>query len=140
MMFKKPAVAVRAQPPAQYLTGGPRDRYPLMARALADQRRGLIAVEWDAPRWDQQSGRYLLKVRRLKAPAPAWRKPAMAAGAGLSAITGLSVLAWHALTALSAGSLLLFLLATLGTFLALVSRRHRTDVTVTTVTTVRVRR
>lgn len=140
MMFKKPAVIVRAQQPAQYLTGGPRDRYPLMARALADQRRGRIAIEWPEPRWDQQSGQYLLKVRRLKAPAPAWRKPVIGLGAGAAVLTGLSALAWHALTALSAGSLVLLILAVLSVFTVWVSRRHRTDVTVTTATTVRVRR
>jgi hypothetical protein len=139
-MLKMPAVIVRAQPPAELLTAGRRDRYPLMAAAIRDQRRGLIEIEWDAPRWNQQACRYELKVRRLKEPAPAWRKRAMVTGIALTALGVLAVLAWHALTALSPAALALFLAAVAGAFALLVARGRHTDVSVTTTTTVRVRR
>jgi hypothetical protein len=141
LVLKKPAVIVRTQRPAQYLTGGPRDRHVLMARAIQLQRRGHLEIEWEAPRWDQQYGQYLLKVRRLREPAPAWRAPVLAGAAALLVLAGLFALAWYALSALTTRAGALFLAAVLVVFACWVARRTRSSsVTVTTTTTVTVRR
>lgn len=140
VVFRKPALIVRPAPAPQFMTGGPRERHVLMARAIKLQRRGIIAIEWDAPRWDQQAGQYLLKVRTLRTPPPAWRKPVMVASVVLAVLCALGALAWHALTALSGSALGVFLLAVAGAFAALVVRGRQRDVTVTTTTIVRIRR
>jgi len=140
VMLRKPALVVRTQRPAQFMTGDRRSRHLLMAQALKAQRRGWLELEWDAPRWDQQSGQYLLKVRPIKDPPPAWRKCAIGAGAVLAALAVLGWLIWHALTALTSSALGILLLAVLAGLALLVHRGRAVDVTVVTTTQVRVRR
>lgn len=137
--FKNPALIVRTQRPAQLMIGNRRDRYPLMAQALKMQRKGLIAVEWDAPRWNQQADRYELKVRPLRDPAPAWRTRLLAVAAALTALSFLGILAWRALEALTTAAGLLFLVGVLIVFAAWVIRHHRRSVEVTTTVTTKVR-
>lgn len=138
LVLKNPAVIVRAQRPAGLMVAGPRERHLLAARAAKLERRGAIAVEWDAPRWNQRAGRYELKVRALKDPVPPWRKRAILAGAVLAALLALGWLAWHAMEALTSSALGLFVLAVLGTFLVMLIKGHRTYVQVTTSTTTKV--
>lgn len=139
-VLRHPAVHVRPQPPAQFMTADRHGWHLLMARALKAQRRGWLEIEWDAPRWDQQSGQYLLKVRPIKDPPPAWRKYAIGAGLAMAALAGLGWLVWHAVTALTSSALGILLLAVLAGLALLVHRGRAVDVTVVTTTRVRVRR
>lgn len=140
VMFRNPALVVRTQRPAQYLTGDRHSRHLLMANAIKAHRRGWLEIEWDAPRWHDPSQQYVLKVRPIKDPPPAWRKYVIAGSATVVTVCGLAGLAWHALTALNATALAMFLGAVAIAFSVLVARGRRMDVTVTTTTTMRVRR
>lgn len=137
IMLKKPAVVVRVQPPTRLMLGGPRDRHTMMAEAIKLHRKGIVRIVDDAPRWNQQAGRYELRVIPLRQESPTWAKPLIVAGSALFVLAVLLILAWRAVQELTTGAGLAFLVAFLLAFITWTYRRHRTQVTVTTTITVR---
>jgi hypothetical protein len=121
-------------------------RWALVEEVNRQERKGLVKVIRRNPVWVPERGQWEIVVRRLKDPAPPWRKPVLIGGAVLASLGGLFGLGWWVVASLSGPAVLSFLAAVLLVFLGLVitgqrggGRHGGTEVTVTTTVNVRVR-
>lgn len=91
LYVKRPAALVKREAEAtEILTAGEYERHWLNAAAVNMQRKGEIQILRGAV-WHEESKEWRLPIRRLKPPAPAWRKPVICAGVALTVLASIYV-------------------------------------------------
>lgn len=90
----------RFRPAAPAVTITHPSQHQLMAEIRDGQRRGEYGAV--SPLHRTPRGLFAVKVRRLKPPAPRWRKPAIIAGVALTALAAMGGLLFVAVSALAA--------------------------------------
>jgi hypothetical protein len=101
LYVKRPTEVVRNEKLCtEILTAGAHERWALRSAAVNMQRRGEVKI-LHLEVWHEELRQWHLVVRRLKPPAPAWRKPVLI-GAGAASLLGLLVATgWWALATLA---------------------------------------
>jgi len=115
---KKPAtiVASRRLVAAQTQIMGAADRWALVAEMNRAARNGEVQVVRRQPVWNASAGQYEVVVRRLKDPAPRWRKPVLISSGVAVAFGALAGVGYYLAT--TTAGLALFTVAGLVTMMA----------------------
>lgn len=116
-------------------------RHQLMAEIAKRERAGELERIDRTCFWDDEAGRWRIRVRRLAPPAPRYRRAAVLAVAVTAALTALLAAGWWALVTLAALPGLTFLGMVFVAFTMFVLARHgRQDTSVSVLVDVSVKR
>jgi hypothetical protein len=95
----------------------------LMAEVARRERAGEFQRIDRTAYWDSETGRWRIRVQRLRPPPPCWRRPALIAGGVLGLLGALVAAGWWLLATLAALPGLVFLGLVLMVFVAFVLAR-----------------
>lgn len=116
-------------------------RHQLMAEIAKRERTGELERIDRTCFWDDDAGRWRIRVRRLAPPPPRYRRAAVLAAATVAVLTALLAAGWWALITLAALPGLTFLGMVFVAFTVFVLARHgRRDTSVSVLVDVSVRR